>query len=354
MRAACTCFSSMLQEPRCRILYMLKGNLPVQPISVASIWSQNLHTLRSRLGSRFSFELVGSNACGASPRESNTGRWKQQPLTTKVERKSNKIRSSKTCMVRPDDLLDGTVTVGTKLNLYKSEVRESKDIKHCDVQLKVEESRKVEPLVTIFVFDLETTGFRREEDRTVEIAFRDLIGGKNSTFQTLINPERHVPNAHIHGISTHMVNRPDVPRFADLIPILQHYVQTRKIPGAPVLLVAHNARSFDVPFLINEFSRCNVEIPSDWLFLDTLPLARELVKLEGPKVLSGTSVQALREFYEIPLVGAAHSAMSDVNTLSEILRHMTIDLKLPVSALLERSFKASDVISVKKKKKNMT
>lgn len=74
-------------------------------------------------------------------------------------------------------------------------------------------------------------------------------------------------------------------RFKELIPILRGYVELRKIPNEPILLVAHNARRFDVPFLINEFRRCSEEIPSDWLFVDTLPLARELEKLEG-KILS--------------------------------------------------------------------
>jgi DNA polymerase III epsilon subunit-like protein len=51
--------------------------------------------------------------------------------------------------------------------------------------------------------------------------------------------------------------------------------------GKPVLWVAHNGRSFDVPFLFFEFRRCKVEMPGDWLFVDTLPIARQLVDSEG-------------------------------------------------------------------------
>ena len=47
------------------------------------------------------------------------------------------------------------------------------------------------------------------------------------------------------------------------------------------MLAAHNARSFDVPFLRSEFTRCNAEFPSNWLFVDTLALAREMM---NPKV----------------------------------------------------------------------
>lgn len=51
--------------------------------------------------------------------------------------------------------------------------------------------------------------------------------------------------------------------------------------GRPVLWVAHNGRKFDVPFIIKEFQRCLVEIPADWMFVDTLPLARQLMKPDG-------------------------------------------------------------------------
>ncbi|KAF5199349.1 exonuclease DPD1, chloroplastic/mitochondrial-like, partial [Thalictrum thalictroides] len=140
--------------------------------------------------------------------------------------------------------------------------------------------------------------------------------------------------------------------FKDLIPILRHYVQSRHIPDTPILFVSHNARVFDVPFLMNEFNRCSEEIPSDWQFLDTIPLARELLKSEEGKNLSGKSLQSLRQHYDVALDGEAHRAMSDVNTLAWVLQAMTHDLKLSVSSLLERSFKVSDIVNTKKKKKS--
>lgn len=69
--------------------------------------------------------------------------------------------------------------------------------------------------------------------------------------------------------------------MGDLIPILLRYVGSRQKPDGYVVLVAHNARGFDVPFLIKEFSRCSFDIPSNWLFVDTLPLAREVMKSGG-------------------------------------------------------------------------
>ena len=70
--------------------------------------------------------------------------------------------------------------------------------------------------------------------------------------------------------------------MGELIPILLQFIRSRQKPGGYVLLVAHNAHAFDVPFLTKGFSRCSVNIPSNWLFLDTLPLAREVFKAKGP------------------------------------------------------------------------
>ena len=108
--------------------------------------------------------------------------------------------------------MDGTVSTSTNLIVDKLEISESQRIQYCEVQEKVTENKDLAKLVTVIVFDTETTGLSRANDRIIEIGLQDLGGGENSTFQTLVNPERIVPNPHVHGITTYMVNRPDVPR----------------------------------------------------------------------------------------------------------------------------------------------
>lgn len=71
----------------------------------------------------------------------------------------------------------------------------------------------------------------------------------------------------------------------ELIPLLLQYVRSREKPDGYILWVAHNARTFDVPFLLKEFSRCSTEVPPNWLFVDTLPLAREMIKSKGQSLL---------------------------------------------------------------------
>jgi len=206
------------------------------------------------------------------------------------------------------------------------------------IQRLTPDRKKFDWPAVVIVFDIETTGFSHSRDRIIEVAFRDLVGGKKSTFHTLVNPEKVITNANVHGIRTDMVSKPDIPRMKDLIPIMLKFVESRKLDGKPVVFIAHNGRTFDVPFFIREFKRCSFEIPSDWLFVDTLPLARKLVKPDGSK-----SLHALQQHYEIQLSGPSHRAMQDVNILSMILQKISFELKLSVADLVKYAFKASDI-----------
>ncbi|KAG1371307.1 putative Exonuclease DPD1, chloroplastic/mitochondrial [Cocos nucifera] len=273
------------------------------------------------------------------------------------------------------------VESSTNINTNQSQLHEFKAVQCYDLQEKISDNKVIiDRPATILVFDIETTGFSHQNERIIEFALCDLIGGKNNTFQTLVNPEKDVPNTDVHGISSYMVNRPDVPRFKELAPILIQYVRSHQMAGKPVIWVSHNGRRFDVPFVIKEFQRCSEEVPADWLFVDTLPLARQLVKSDGRsgitsltpanqivlwnhKVLSvqllssitvsdfrqgskltSFSLKALREHYHIPLVGPAHRAMQNVTTLCYVLQRITCDLKVNVPELMSRAFRASDIL----------
>lgn len=312
---------------------------------MAGFWRQSFHTLSRPNKNGSHFTLFTSKTSGLEGGYSR--RWIKRPVSTRTGGR-NKTQSNKRSDVR-DGVSDAIVSASTTLNIEKSEITEFRKIEYSDVQQKIAENKELASLVTLIVFDLETTGFSRESERIIEIALQDLSGGENSTFQTLVNPGRSVPNAHVHGITTRMVNRSAVPRMQDLIPILFQFVGSRQKSGGYVVFIAHNARCFDVPFLLEEFNRCSFEVPANWLFTDTLPLARELMKSKGSKP-SGTSLKSLREYYGIPLVGPAHRAMSDVNVLSAILQRLTHDLKILPSDLVQRSFKATDLNTVKKKR----
>ena len=100
----------------------------------------------------------------------------------------------------------------------------------------------------IAVVDLETTGFRPQSDRIVEVAVVTLSLPDLSIcdeFDTLLNPERDIGAQHIHGISPDMVV--GAPTFREVAATLAEHVH-----GA--VLVCHNT-GFDVPFLEHEFTR---------------------------------------------------------------------------------------------------
>ncbi|KAL6539080.1 hypothetical protein OROGR_011729 [Orobanche gracilis] len=334
------CFS-LLQYPRCRI-HMI-GN---------SLW-ESFHKLGRTTCDISSYRVLCSN--NQEPECGHNKRWTRRSLSTEEavsneslinntslrhdivsaassESISSKFETTTVKRCRKVGVRNKIISesTSTNFNTYKGETKEAETDQYYADLAKI---------ATVICFDIETTGFGRETHRIVEFACQDLRGGENSTFQTLVNPERNVPNEQIHGISTRMVNRYDVPRMKEFIPILLQYVRSRQLPGGIVIFVSHNGRTFDVPFLKNEFSRCPYDIPQDWLFVDTLPLARSMMKSKGSKVLPKISLQALREHYDVPLIGPAHRALSDVHSLALILQRLTYDLKLPISALIQGSFR---------------
>ncbi|KAL8171795.1 hypothetical protein V2J09_023599, partial [Rumex salicifolius] len=312
-------------------------------VTLANIWVGTFSGSRT-YKSIYSSRHIDSRIYGIG---GQNRRWTRRSINTKVESEESALCGKPS--TRPG--ISEEFVAGTKININRVESKGVQQIQYSDIQLKIAEDKDLARLVTFIVMDLETSGLSRETGRIIEIALQDLKGGRNSTFQTLVNPQCSITNAIIHGIRDDMVKRPDVPRMKELIPILLQYIKSRQQPGGYVVLVSHNSRNFDAPFLINEFNRHSYEIPSNWLFLDTLPLAREVRKpaADGSKV--SLSLQALREHYGIQLVGSAHRAMSDVHCLALIFQKLTFELKLPVSQLMERCFKASDVGNSAKKKK---
>ncbi|KAJ3687493.1 hypothetical protein LUZ61_016657 [Rhynchospora tenuis] len=231
-----------------------------------------------------------------------------------------------------------------KLHIGKAEVVKPRiEPIQCYPALPKEEKleAKMNRSATILVFDLETTGVNSPRERIIEFAARNLMGGRNSTFQTLINPEIKIKNSHIHGITDSMVNRPRVPRIEDVIPLVIEWVRIQQEPGKPVVWLAHNGKTFDFPFFLREMSHCGYDIPDDWRFFDTLPLAKKLVDPTGK--LKGRSIKDLCMHFDIIVNGPAHRAMADVNMLSLIYQRLTISQEFTSSNLIEESLTASDI-----------
>ncbi|KAL9234945.1 hypothetical protein vseg_009755 [Gypsophila vaccaria] len=324
MRTAPMCFT-VFRAPRCNVY------------SWVNTWWNGFDSLHRACKGGHNIRLISSSVCEQGPSK----RWSRRPITTTGEGMTEKVLTS-AANIRTGIADDIVTSVTTNLHIKKTDNSKTQQIQCTEVSQLIAEDKDLVENAIFIVFDLETTGLKRDEN-IIEIALRDLQGGKNSTFHTLVNPGRPVPNTFAHNITTEMVSEPGVPRMKELIPLLLQYVKSRHKPGGYVIFVAHNAWTFDVRFLINEFARYNIDIPSNWLFLDTLPLARELMKSKGVK--GGTKLQDLCEYFGYHSKQPAHRAMADVNALAYVVHHLSMEMSLPRARLVERAFTISQLQS---------
>ena len=114
--------------------------------------------------------------------------------------------------------------------------------------------------------DLETTGANPVRDRVTEIGIVEVDGDQVTTWNTLVNPERPIPEfiQQLTGIRNDMVA--NAPTFAQIAVELAERLQGR-------MFIAHNAR-FDYGFVKNEYLRLGQRFQAD--VLCTVRLSRKL------------------------------------------------------------------------------
>lgn len=173
-----------------------------------------------------------------------------------------------------------------------------------------------DPLVLI---DLETTGADPVGDRITEIAILRIEGGEIvARWESLVNPQRSIPDMIVRliGITDAMVA--NAPAFAELVPQVR-----RLLDGA--VFVAHNAR-FDYGFICNEINRIGqiFEAP----VLCTVKLSRALYPQHHRH---GLDALITRHGF---VCDARHRAMGD----AEVLRQFTLQVAATFPAeVLERA-----------------
>ncbi len=118
------------------------------------------------------------------------------------------------------------------------------------------------------VFDVETTGLKPSEEKITEIAATVLENGEIvDSFQTYVNPKKHIPPfiTELTGISDETVaNAPDI---KDAIVAFREFCKDD-------ILVAHNA-GFDISFINVACKEAN--ITWDITYIDTLEMSRILL-----------------------------------------------------------------------------
>lgn len=165
--------------------------------------------------------------------------------------------------------------------------------------------------VTFCVIDLETTGGSAEFCGITEIGAVKLRGGECiGTFQTLVNPGCAIPPeiTILTGI-THSMVMP-APRIEAVLPSLLEFI-------GDAVIVGHNVR-FDLSFLQAALERDQRPRLTN-RSVDTVALARRLVRNEVPNCKLGTLARHLRLNHQ-----PSHRALDDALATGDLL-HLLIE-----------------------------
>lgn len=162
----------------------------------------------------------------------------------------------------------------------------------------------VDPQQTYVVVDIETTGGKADQHRITEIGMVKVQNGKEiDRWQSLVNPQRHIPKliTGLTGITNQMVA--DAPLFSDVAQEISDFCE-----GA--IFVAHNV-NFDYGFIKQEFARLDRKFK-----MPKLCTVREMKKAYPG--LPSYSLANLTEHFGIDMA-RHHRALSDALAASELL-----------------------------------
>lgn len=154
-------------------------------------------------------------------------------------------------------------------------------------------------------FDLETTGINISRDRIVEISILKVqINGTREIKTEKINPGMPIPkeSSMIHGIyDADVANKP---KFAEIAKTLANFLEGCDLAG-------FNIVKFDVPMLVEEFLRADVNFDTK---TRNLVDAQKIFHMMEPRTLS-----AAYKFYCNKELENAHSAEADTIATFEVL-----------------------------------
>ncbi len=163
--------------------------------------------------------------------------------------------------------------------------------------------------VTFCVLDIETTGSDRGTDLITEIGMVKVRAGEClGTLQSLVNPGRAIPPmiTVLTGITESMVVR--APPIEAVLPSMIEFL-------ADAVVVGHNV-GFDLAFINAALSRRG-DPELDNPVVDTLPLARRLIRDEVPDCRLGTLAARFRLDHK-----PSHRALDDALATTDLLHFL--------------------------------
>ena len=157
----------------------------------------------------------------------------------------------------------------------------------------------------ICFFDLETTGLDISTTRIVEIAILKVFtNGTRDLFVKRINPGIPIPadSSEIHGIYDDDVK--DAPLFSSIAKEILHFFDDCDLAG-------FNSNKFDIPVLVEEFLRSNIEFDfENRRFIDVQTIYHKMEQ---------RNLAAAYKYYCDKVLENAHSAEADILATFEIL-----------------------------------
>ena len=158
--------------------------------------------------------------------------------------------------------------------------------------------------------DIEATGTNVSTDRIVEIAIVKVMpDGNRSMKRKLINPQISIPQASIdlHGINNEMVK--DAPIFKQAAHEVKQFLDSSD-------LACYNAYRLDIPLLMEEFIRAEVEF--DMKNRKVIDVQKIFHQMEQ------RTLSAAYKFYCQKTLEGAHGAEADATATVEILNAQVI------------------------------
>lgn len=156
----------------------------------------------------------------------------------------------------------------------------------------------------IIFFDLETTGTDISKDRIVELSVikTDFNNSFTENKTLLINPTIQIPKeaSDIHKITNEIVK--DKPTFKAYSKALFQYFNGK-------ILAGYNIKRFDIPLLVEEFLRCDLELNILGI-IDCYEIVTRYEKRDLTWAL---------KFYANEIMENAHSAEHDTSATIKIL-----------------------------------
>ncbi|MBO2714370.1 hypothetical protein DW673_15200 [Lactiplantibacillus plantarum] len=200
----------------------------------------------------------------------------------------------------PEQLSDEhTSDESVNSNIYTNKLTSIEENKHSELTVSKPAQyihRLRRKLTDFVVFDIETTGLNRFEDKIIQIsAIKYIKDQKVGTFNQYINPGFQIDKKimFLTGIDNSKLE--SSPTISTVMPSFELFIED--LP-----LIGHNIVKFDIPFLINNgFSKQDINA------LDTYPLSdKKLPDLKNHKL------PTLKKYFGI--ANRSHDALNDCET----------------------------------------